>query len=102
MTHPNKKKGNNYENRFITRMKKLGAKSAIRHYGSIGITDVEWTDQNGKKHEAQLKFSSRGTPRISKKEMNSLYDYAQKLKGKVKVWLVKKQSYKKEEWFLLN
>lgn len=84
MTHPNKKKDDNYENRFVARMLKLGAKFAVRHYGSLGITDVEWTDKNNQKHEAQLKFS-KNIPRISKDEMQGLQEHAKKLTGKVKV-----------------
>ena len=100
MTHPNKRKGNNYENRFIKKMLDLGAERAIRHYGSIGVTDVEWTDKHGQKHEAQLKFSS-AKPRITTAEVGRLYEYAKSKKDTL-VWLVMKTAYKPEIWKKMN
>lgn len=101
MTHPNKQKGNDYERRFLKERLKKGATRAVRHYGSLGITDVEWTDKNGYQHEAQLKFSSKHMPYIRFKEECKLKQYALEKKG-VKVWLVMKQSRKKEVWRALN
>ena len=75
-------------------MLKMGAVKAFRHYGSIGVTDVEWTDSKYQKHEAQLKFSST-KPRISSEECERLLKYAQeKKKENVIVWLVMKTAYK--------
>lgn len=83
-------------------MQKIGAIRIFRHYGSIGITDVEWTDKYGQKHEAQLKFSSK-KPQISSKEAEILYDYAQKKKSEnILVWLVMKTAYKREVLKRLN
>ena len=81
-------------------MLRQGAKKAIRHYGSIGITDVEWTDKEDQKHEAQLKFSSK-KPRITTSECERLFEYAQKKKD-VLVWLIMKTAYKAEIWKRLN
>lgn len=102
MTHPNKKKGNAFETRFLQKMKSIGATRIHRHYGSIGITDVEWTDKEGQKHEAQLKFSSKKTPYISQKEAEELYDYAKSKTDGTIVWLVKKQAYKPMNMKRLN
>jgi len=102
MTHPNKRKGNSYETRFLKRMKKQGATKILRHPLSLGKTDVEWTDAEGYKHEAQLKFSSV-KPYIGPKESQLLYDYAQeKKKEGILVWLIMKAAYKPEVWKRLN
>lgn len=102
LTHPNKRKGNSYETRFLERMEKQGAIRIYRHYGSIGTTDVEWTDKEGQQHEAQLKFSSK-KPYISVKECEELYDYAQqKKKQNILIWLIMKTAYKPEVWKRLN
>ena len=100
MTHPNKRKGNAYETRFLKKMEKLGAIRTFRHYGSIGVTDVEWTDKRGQKHEAQLKFSSK-KPRISFQERTRLRSYALAKKDTL-VWLVMKTAYKEEIWERCN
>jgi len=97
LTHPNKKRGNNYEYRFMKKRIKEGATDVIRHYGSLGATDVEWTDKNGQRHEAQLKFSSKVRPGINLRDWFRLKEYAES-KPKIKIWLVTKQSLHKEEW----
>lgn len=93
--------GFSYEHRFVAKMIKDGAKSAIRHYGSRGIMDVEWTDSEGFRHEAQLKFSSKKQPKVSKKERLRIEEYAAKKQG-VKVWIVCKMVYKAEIWEAVN
>jgi len=99
----NKVSGFGYEHRFVARMLKQGAKSAIRHYGSRGITDVEWTDQMGFKNEAQLKFSTIALPKISTKEMNRIRIYAaNKVEEGVKIWVILKVSRGKEVWVAMN
>lgn len=100
ITHPNKKKGSAYEHRFVKRMLEQGATRAIRHYGSLGITDVEWTDSDGNKHEAQLKYSAK-VPRISHKERCDLEEYARARKD-VSVWLIMKSYRKPESWELIE
>ena len=94
MTHPNKRKGNAFENRFLQKMKSIGATKTHRNYGSIGITDVQWTDKECQKHEAQLKFSSKKTPYVTNSECERLYEYAKSKTDGTIVWLVKKQAYK--------
>lgn len=108
MTHPNKAMGNGYEYRFLERMIALGAVKTHRNYGSLGFTDVSWTDKNGFTHEAQLKFSSKKMPHVSQKYIDELKIYA-KRKTKTKVWLVKKCSIRakskdkgKELWTPIN
>jgi len=94
--------GFSYEHRFVERMLKQGAKRAIRHYGSRGIMDVEWTDQFGFKNEAQLKFSSKVQPKVSNKELVRIKEYAEKVKGKRKVWIICKMTRKEEVWVAMN
>lgn len=101
MTHKNKKKGNNYENRFNTRLKFQGMKKVWRHFGSLGATDVEWTDKDDQEHEAQLKFSSIQQPKLSKKHLELLREYAKQRSHK-KIWTVCKQSGKPEVWTLIE
>lgn len=101
MTHKNKKKGNNYENRFIDRLKEQGMKKTWRHYGSLGATDVEWTDKDGQEHEAQLKFSSIKQPKLSKAHLELLIEYARQRSHK-KIWTVCKQTRKPEIWALIE
>ena len=102
MTHPNKRSGNSYESRFVKKMLKFGARSAFRHYGSIGVTDVEWTDKEGQQHEAQLKFSKK-KPYITAAESERLYVYAiEKIKQNIIVWLIMKTAYKAEVWKRIN
>lgn len=102
MTHPNKRKGNNYEYRFIEKRIKEGATWTERHYGSLGITDVEWRDKEGVLHEAQLKFSSKKFPKVYGQELRKIEKYAQMRKGQSKVWLVCKMSNKPELWKAMN
>jgi len=101
MTHKNKKKGNNYENRFLENLKKQGAKKAWRHYGSLGATDIEWTDKAGQEHEAQLKFSSVKQPKVSREHLELLKEYARQKPHK-KIWTVCKLSRKPEVWILIE
>ena len=93
--------GFSFEHRFVVRMKKEGATRAVRHYGSRGIMDVEWTDAMGFKNEAQLKFSSKRQPKVTGKERARIIQYAKKKKH-VKVWIICKQSHKPEKWEAMN
>jgi len=102
MTHKNKIMGNAYEHRFIDRLKKYGMKKVWRHYGSLGATDVEWTDKDGQEHEAQLKFSSIKQPKVSKAHLELLKEYAIKNKPNKKIWTVCKQTRKPEVWTLIE
>lgn len=94
--------GFSYEGRFVKRMLKQGAKKAFRHYGSRGIMDVEWTDQFGFENEAQLKFSSKVQPKVSKKELARIKEYAEKVKGTKKIWTICKKSRGDEVWEAIN
>lgn len=107
MTRPqavkNKHNGMGFEHRFVAKRLKEGAKRAIRHYGSRGVTDVEWTDQLGFMNEAQLKYSTVKMPTISKKERARIIPFAaaKKLEG-IKVWIVLKQAHGAEKWEAMN
>jgi len=90
-----------YEGRFVTQRLKEGAKRAIRHYGSLGIMDVEWTDAMGFKNEAQLKFSSKVQPKVTGAERARIVKYAKK-KKRVKIWIICKRSNKPELWEVMN
>lgn len=95
----NHAKGFGFEHRFVKRMLKQGARRAVRHYGSRGTMDVEWTDQLGFRHEAQLKFSSKKLPKVSKKEMDKIRPYAERKKEQgIKVWVICKVSRGAEVW----
>jgi len=89
--------GFSYEHRFVASLKKKGMKRVKRHYGSMGATDVDWTDRKGQRHEAQLKFSTIAVPKISQKTMDALTRYA-KMKKTKKIWLVCKVSRGEEKW----
>jgi len=99
----NKNNGMGYEHRFVAKRLKEGAKRAIRHYGSRGTMDVEWTDQLGFENEAQLKYSTVTMPKVSKKERAKIVPYAaeKKLAG-IKCWIVCKQARGAEIWELMN
>lgn len=99
----NRHNGMQWEHRFVKKRLSEGAKRAIRHYGSRGVTDVEWTDQLGFKNEAQLKYSIVRLPTVSKKEMERIRPYAEakKLEG-IKVWIVRKQARGPEIWEAAN
>ncbi len=101
MTFKNKRKGNSFEYRFIEERKKQGAKKAWRHYGSLGATDIEWTDKDGQEHEAQLKFSSIKQPKLTKAHLEMLKEYAGQRPHK-KIWTVCKQTRKPEIWTLIE
>jgi len=93
----NRQHGFQYEYRFVRRLKKEGMKKVKRHYGSMGATDIDWTDKKGQKHEAQLKFSTKTLPKISQKTYEALQRYA-KMKKTKKIWLVCKVSRGDERW----
>ena len=99
----NKRNGMGWEHTFVAKRKKEGATRAIRHYGSRGVTDVEWTDQLGFKNEAQLKYSTVKMPQVSKKERARIAPYAaeKKLEG-IKVWIVRKLARGPEVWEAMN
>ena len=94
-----RQQGFGFERRFVARMKKCGAKRAIRHYGSFGIMDVEWTDALGFKNEAQCKYSRIKLPTVSKAERERIKPYAEKKKKKgIKCWIICKKSRGAEVW----
>lgn len=95
--------GFSYEQRFATKLLKQGAQKVTRHYGSLGISDIEWVDSLGFKNEAQLKFSSIRLPKVSAKEMERIKPYAKKIKKKgIKCWIVCKMSHGAEIWTAMN
>jgi len=103
MVNKNYRKGSSFESRFIANL--LRNKDAVkggRFYASKGITDVWWVDIEGVHNEAQLKFSSIKKPYISPHEMEDLKRFARRMKGYMKIWLVKKQSRKKLEMELVT
>lgn len=93
----NRQHGFQYEHRFAAKLKKDGMKRVKRHYGSLGATDVDWTDEKGQKHEAQLKYSQIKLPKLGPKKMEALKRYAAMKKTK-KIWLVCKMSRGEEKW----
>lgn len=96
MVNRNYRKGASFERRFVNDLVTKGeAVKADRFYASKGITDVWWVDQEGVHNEAQLKFSSKKEPYISPKEFFTLKEFARKMDGFMKIWLVKKQSRRK-------
>lgn len=94
MPNKNFRSGTAFEARFINNLLKNGdAVKAGRFYASKGITDVWWVDIKGVHNEAQLKFSKKN-PYIGPVELESLNHFARKMRGYMKVWLIKKQSRK--------
>jgi len=103
LVRKNHGRGFAYEHRFVEKRLKEGALKAIRHYGSRGICDVEWTDKSGQSHEAQLKFSTVKLPKVSVKERDRIEGYAmEKIKDGIKVWIVCKISRGPERWECIN
>lgn len=95
MSNKNYQKGASFEARFIAKLLKNGdAVKGGRFYGSRGVTDVWWVSQEGRHHEAQLKFSSIQKPYIPKEELWKLRAFANKFEKQITTWLVKKQSLK--------
>jgi len=95
----NRRIGFAYEHRFTAKLLKQGARKVHRHYGSLGIMDIDWTDQLGFKNEAQLKYSRIKLPKVSLKEMERIRPYAEKKKAEgIKVWIVCKTSHGAEVW----
>ncbi len=95
MPNLNYRKGASFEGRFIANLiKNEDAVKAGRFFASKGITDVWWVDIKGVHNEAQLKFSSIKNPYISPHELEDLKRFARRMKGYMKIWLVKKQSRK--------
>jgi Holliday junction resolvase len=103
MVNKNFRSGTAYEARFLAGLlRNEDAVKGGRFYASKGITDVWWVDIKGVHNEAQLKFSSKKKPYISPHELEDLKRFARKMKGFMKVWLVKKQSRQKQEMELLS
>ena len=103
MPNLNYRKGSSFESRFISNLIKNGdSVRGGRFYASKGITDVWWVDIKGVHNEAQLKFSSIKKPYISPHELEDLQRFARRMKGYMKIWLVKKQSRKKLEMELVS
>lgn len=97
MTHPNKKKGNGFEYRFLAKMEKQGCTETVRHWGSLGTMDVEWTDTEGVRNEAQLKFSTKKLPKVYGKARKEIVQYAKDNPDK-KIWIITKLTRKPEVW----
>ena len=92
-----------FEARFLASLLKKGhAVKGGRFYASKGITDIWWVDKNGVHHEAQLKYSAKRNPYITNDEMQSINEFAAKMNGVMKVWLVKKQSRNPVEMELIS
>ena len=94
MVNKNFRSGTAFEARFLANL--LQNKDAVkggRFYASKGITDVWWVDIKGIHNEAQLKFSKH-KPYITPHELEDLNRFARRMKGFMKIWLVKKQSRK--------
>lgn len=64
--------------------------------------DVWWIDKEGLYNEAQLKYSSIKCASITTEEFLDLLEYAEENRNKFKVFLVSKQSRKKEYIWCLN
>ena len=102
MPNKNFRTGTAFEARFINNLIKNGdAVKAGRFYASKGITDVWWVDIKGVHNEAQLKFSKK-KPYIGNMELQSLKHFARKMRGFMKVWLIKKQSRRPLQMELLT
>ena len=72
MPNLNYRKGTSFEARFIKNLiKNNDAVKGGRFFASKGITDVWWVDVKGVHNEAQLKFSSIATPRITPHELRA-------------------------------
>ena len=103
MVNKNYRRGTAFEARFLANLIKNGdAVKGTRFYASKGITDVWWVDIEGVHNEAQLKYSSIKQPYISPHEMEDLKRFARRMKGYMKIWLVKKQARKKLEMELVT
>ena len=75
----------------------------FRSFASKGIVDIIYIDRDGIGHLEQLKFSSVGRPRVSKKEREDLQRFADRFRGmSCHVSLVLKQSHKPAEVIRLN
>lgn len=102
MVNKNFRSGTAYEARFLAGLlRNEDAVKGGRFYASKGITDVWWVDVEGVHNEAQLKFSKK-KPYISPNELEDLKRFARRMKGYMKVWLVTKQSRKKQVMELLS
>ncbi len=102
MVNKNFRSGTAFEARFIKNLITNGdAVKAGRFFASKGITDVWWVDIKGIHNEAQLKFSKK-KPYIREVELEGLNRFARKMRGYMKIWLVKKQSRKPVMMELLN
>ena len=103
MPNKNYRKGTSFESRFLKNLIKNGdAVKGARFYASKGVTDVWWVDINGVHNEAQLKFSSKQKPYITSYELENLKRFARRMKGYMKIWLIKKQARKKIEMELIQ
>ena len=95
MPNLNYRKGSSFESRFLAQLiRNDDAVKGGRFYASKGITDVWWVDVKGVHNEAQLKFSSIKEPYISPHELEDLKHFSRRMKGLMKIWLIKKQSRK--------
>lgn len=103
MVNKNFRSGTAYEARFLANLlRNEDAVKGGRFYASKGITDVWWVDVKGVHNEAQLKFSSKKKPYISPHELEDLKRFARRMKSYMKVWLVTKQSRRKQVMELLT
>jgi len=98
----NKSRGFSFERRRLSWIKRNGG-WGMRAFGSKGIVDLVYIDGNGVGHMEQLKFSSKGKARISKKEFESLKQFALRWDGKpCHVSLVIKNAWQKPQVTKLN
>jgi len=100
MPNLNYRKGRSFEARFCNDLLKSGrAVIAKRFYGSRGVCDVYWVEQDGRYCEAQLKYTSSKDKQayISPKEKDIVCEYAAKF-HQITVWIVLKSWRKDIEW----
>jgi len=102
MCNANYTSGKNYEYRFIEGLIETGnAVKAARFYHSEGPTDVWWVDKDGVHNEAQCKYSKHKAY-ISRLEFAALVEFAKSVSPQIRVWLVKKNAYKKTTMELIE
>ena len=88
MTFKNKKKGIAAESRYLY-SNWLGRYAGSRYYASLGIFDMIFIDKDLITRFVQLKYSSNGKPKISKKEIFDIQTWIDQnsLKGVSHIWV---------------
>lgn len=98
----NRTRGFSYERRRLAQIKKEGG-WGLRSYASKGPIDIIYIDKKGIAHLEQLKFSSRGKPRISSAEKERLMSFANKWNGSSAVIaIILKEAHKQPKEVRLN